>query len=481
MKKISYKILQPMLFFIFVFIFSLYVLKTKGVANLDFIWTFGFAHDIRNGYIPYTDFNMILFPLFGAIMAPFAANMTTYCIAGSAIFAGLSTIIFCYIKQLRWLLVILCAVKLLGIEFWEYNTLMIFFTIFSFITLKEYYKTGKSYLLFLTGLFLSLALLTKHNVPAIAIIWLTIFIAILSVFEKKYKDFALYALGGILPAIILLMVSLKYGFLNEMIDITVLGLGDFSTLRNTHFSVAAIHILVIFIEVAILFIQFKTSFKDAFYIFGYVNAGLQIIKMEDLFHVICGIMYFGLLFIIILQEVPFSPKKFLEDLKQKTISWNNIAYISFTYSLICAIMLVGTCSAMNYAYMVSDSNYTLSESNVYGDVKVNTFFNNVISATSEYINNHPNEKVVVISEFAKAISLYENTHWGVMDMNLLYNGGVSGPEKIINEMYKYDKLISLQTGSIASNDDLYKYMEEHFEVCDTITIEDKEYNVYKTK
>lgn len=480
MKKIE-KYCFPFLFFILLFVSNIFIIKSKGLSNLDFFWVYGDSYDIRAGLLPYINFNMIRFPLFSSFMALFAETTVTYYISGAIIYALLSTILFIYLKDLRWILFIMCIVKLLALEFWEYNTLMIFFLIFSFICLKEYYKKYKSQYLFFAGLLMCLGLLTKHDVPAIVIICSTIFIFIRCIKEKKMKDFLLYAIGGLLPAIILLGFAFKMGFIKEMIDMTILGVAGFKSIRDIHLSSYAIYGLIVFMVFAIGYYCFKKSFKDYFYVLGYIFAGMQIIKIGDLFHVVCGLLYFGSLFLILLGDSDFSIRAFITSIKNKKINISNILHIVFVLSLSCSILLVGICAGMNYTYMRDDSIYQVSDSRVYEDIKINTLFYNVLSSTIKYIDAHSDENICVLSELARIISLYYDTHWGALDLNLLYNGGTRGTENLIKHLKEYDKIIVLETDSIAVNKEVYKYVENNFDICDKIIINDKEYFVYSTK
>ena len=255
MKRIE-KYCLPFLFFITLFLLNIFIIKTKGLSNLDFFWVYGDSYDIRAGLLPYVDINMIRFPLFSSFMALFAETTVTYYISGAIIYALLSTILFMYLKKMRWILFVMCIVKLLALEFWEYNTLMVFLLVFSFICLKEYYKTYKPKYLFFTGVLLCLGLLTKHDVPAIAIICSTIFIFIRCVKEKKLKDFVLYAAGGVLPAIILLFFAFKIGFIDEMIDMTILGLTEFKSVKNVHMSSYVIYGLIVFMVFLVVYYCF---------------------------------------------------------------------------------------------------------------------------------------------------------------------------------------------------------------------------------
>ena len=52
---------------LFIIFFSFFLFFSTGDA--DVIWNYGFSHAIRIGEIPYKDFNMIITPLYPAIMS----------------------------------------------------------------------------------------------------------------------------------------------------------------------------------------------------------------------------------------------------------------------------------------------------------------------------------------------------------------------------------------------------------------------------
>ena len=64
-KKNILNISKYIILFIIFFIFFLFF----STGDADVIWNYGFSHAIRIGEIPYKDFNMIITPLYPAIMS----------------------------------------------------------------------------------------------------------------------------------------------------------------------------------------------------------------------------------------------------------------------------------------------------------------------------------------------------------------------------------------------------------------------------
>ena len=65
-KKYGLILVLVFMFFYFLF-FNLILMPTID----DEIWNYGFAYDISLGLIPYRDFNMVITPLYPALMALF--------------------------------------------------------------------------------------------------------------------------------------------------------------------------------------------------------------------------------------------------------------------------------------------------------------------------------------------------------------------------------------------------------------------------
>ena len=65
------KFVEKNLKYILIFIFFLIIYQFLGFANMygDPIANYGFSHAIRNGEIPYVDFNTISTPLYAFVMS----------------------------------------------------------------------------------------------------------------------------------------------------------------------------------------------------------------------------------------------------------------------------------------------------------------------------------------------------------------------------------------------------------------------------
>ena len=259
-----------------------------------------------------------------------------------------------------------------------------------------------------------------------------------------------------------------------MIDFTILGVLGFQKLRAWHFSATAIYSLIIAIVI------YAFVFRKQLYYLGYIIAGLMIISMNDLFHNTCGLMYYGIIFLVLLQNYEFSISGFVLDIKERTLQIKNILYILFIFCLIFISILFGICTVSNCINIINVSDYRFENSRIYGDIKVSDYFYNIVTDISEYIEAHPDDNICVVSEFARAVSLYKDVDWGVMNMTLIHNGGTKGTEKVIEKMYEFDRLIVLKTESVFADKSIYEYIESHFDVCDTIMINNKAYNVYIT-
>ena len=55
----------------YIFLFMIFILWILFILpmDLDGVWSYGFAHNIYNGLIPYKDFNMVITPLYPILMS----------------------------------------------------------------------------------------------------------------------------------------------------------------------------------------------------------------------------------------------------------------------------------------------------------------------------------------------------------------------------------------------------------------------------
>jgi len=78
--------------FVVYFLLGFVLFKHQGILNQDTLFNFGFSNQIYNGHTPYNDFNMVIFPLYPYLMAPFSKNLTIF-IFFSSLFQSLIFVI----------------------------------------------------------------------------------------------------------------------------------------------------------------------------------------------------------------------------------------------------------------------------------------------------------------------------------------------------------------------------------------------------
>ena len=66
MKKYKF-LIKYIVIFLIILVFNMIITPT----DLDEIWSYGFAISIRDGLIPYKDFNMVVTPLYPIIISLF--------------------------------------------------------------------------------------------------------------------------------------------------------------------------------------------------------------------------------------------------------------------------------------------------------------------------------------------------------------------------------------------------------------------------
>lgn len=473
--KSNYKIFIEHFFRFFLVIFL--ILNLKGLSCVDFFYTFGFANDIHNGLTPYVDFNMVISPLFAWIMAPFAGNTTIFNIFGSIFMASLFAFIMTHIEQHKVWVWFILVIKVFGLVFFEYNIAMISTLIISFIFLLEYLENHDQRNIFFTALLLSISLLMKHSVPAIVIILLTPIILVDCMKRKKYEDFGAYAVGGIIPVAIVCLIAIIGGFWYDMLDITLLGISDFVTFNNFHPTFALVAVLFAFALIVFVVNAIKTKSLKSIVTIVYLLGIPVMVIMQDLFHNIYGMLYILSIYAIAIRHsnwvyVPNEDWMFSKPNKNQIFYWASSIFIAF-----CTLTM-SIPYAQDFSNQMQEEKYELN-SNILRGNDYNQVIYELVTETDKYMKEHDSEKIVVVSEISKVISLYQNNHHGPLDLIVKGNGGPNETTRVIDALHKYDKVIVIPYNSFAVNEEIYEYIEENFEVCDTLTMFNTEYKVYE--
>ncbi len=210
-------IIKKIVPYVFLYCFILLCLILFGYNNTDNIWNFGMAFAIRNGEIPYVDFNIITTPLYAFCMSLFLLFKKSYFL----FLMGQSFLCVCFFsliyKMIGKKIVFLIPIIFLSscyMIFPNYNFLVTFF-----ILLLIYYdsKNGNDYWI---GFLLGLLFLTKHTIGFVFIVF-----SLISTFStsKSWKR----VLGCIVPLFFFFFYLVFTNSLSSFINLSIMGLFDF--------------------------------------------------------------------------------------------------------------------------------------------------------------------------------------------------------------------------------------------------------------
>ena len=158
------KFVEKNLKYILIFIFFLIIYQFLGFANMygDPIANYGFSHAIRNGEIPYVDFNTISTPLYAFVM-----SIGLYLVDNYLMFnieqAILCTVMFYFLYKLYKEKSYLILFVMTMFSFYAINPTYNFACLFLLILLlylEEFHK-DKDYLI---GMVIGLTILSKHTI-----------------------------------------------------------------------------------------------------------------------------------------------------------------------------------------------------------------------------------------------------------------------------------------------------------------------------
>ncbi|MBQ3021639.1 MAG: hypothetical protein IJD92_05410 [Bacilli bacterium] len=236
--------------FCLLFIFS-FVINYFSIANNDLIWNYGFCYNVANGLDMYSDFNMVITPLyptiFGLIMKLLGNNMLMFFLSN----AILPTLIF-FIIYKNYKKVFLEMILLLSfVSNPNYNLLCLFF-LFLLFYLEDKKKND-----YIIGIVLGLVFLTKSPMGLLSLASLY--------YIKDIRKVIKRAFGFLIPNLIFIVY---FYFNNNLIDYFNYAFGsllDFATknVRSTFgiviFIMSIIYLIYLFRkkkDIKILYILF---------------------------------------------------------------------------------------------------------------------------------------------------------------------------------------------------------------------------------
>lgn len=411
---------------LFIIFFSFFLFFSTGDA--DVIWNYGFSHAIRIGEIPYKDFNMIITPLYPAIMSIglFIKNSWFVFLIEQSIL--LLAFIFLLDKLLEKKIYFLLLIMLSSYMIYpSYNFLCLLFIVL-LIYLEKNNKSD-----YLIGFILSLLFLTKQSIG----VFLLIMVLISSFDFDKIKK---RIIGFIPMNIIFISYLLITNSFNSFIDLCFLGLFDFS--GNSSFNIIA-SLLVIPVFIYLIY-RIKNNYKDItnYYLIGSFSF---IIPICDLHHV-SYLLFIFILILLINHNITYN------------LLFKVIFYLVFIFSICFNIFVLHKERLRNYKfynynhfdhyyvdeyaneyitkvikdYEMRDNNYMFSCDSM--------FFNIITDKRIDYfsINNYGNYGYNGINKMKKKIDNMHDVYFYLNDCTNRQSATEINEYIIDNSQFKYE-------------------------------------------
>ena len=414
-------------FLVFLLVIAIYEFFGFGINYGDPLANYGFSYAIVKGEIPYLDFNIITTPLYAFYSAFFLLFWNNYLmfIIGQAF---LVTLTFFFLYKLYDKKSYLILAILIGLNFYgilaTYNFMC--FSMMIILIYLEKYHTDKNYLI---GIFIGLAILSKHTIGAF-FIFPTLFMYIKN---KNFKMIKQRFIGMMIPLIIFFLYLVINGALFSFIDLCVLGLFDFSA-KNSHPFNIIFYISIILLVIGIFFTYKKRDVCNYYLL----NSFFFLVPIFDYCHFV---LFFAAIVMIFL---PYIKDGF---------------YIK-VFSIVIIILSLVSSARSNFKYdLVFTSNYKHFEYNLH----VFREYDRKLKVM-EFLNSY--DDAIVLSYFTMQYDIINDNYLDYCDVLLYGNFGYDGINKMINRFSTMSNKYFIVSRSDYDND--YEYSQFAKEIVDYV-------------
>ena len=436
----SKAIVKYIIIFLIMFVSFSSISLVISAVNPDDYWNFHFIQKIYNGYIPYSDFNFIITPLFHYIGVLFMLIFGNHFYI-MPIYAGfISSILFILGSKLisihtktyksRFAALSLYIILLLAAASGaNYNAFMLIFPLATLILEDKISdKTEKKYRI-IQGALLGLMVLTKHTIGAVFSLAYFIYLFITKEKEKKYQT-VFYAL---LAEIAIGLIFVVYLVLNNnflsFFNLCIGGIFDFGS-KNAFASedILPLFFLVI-LELPLVFnYKNRGSKKDILY-FGFFFASLFILyPLANAAHIFTAAIPISIITIYSLHNF------FADIILTKPAEF----VINLAYAIIIVCFLITLyCYVYKFAFYKP---YKLAKE--YDVFDYCPFADDFFISDLRMIHMFMDEKeaqgyhVYILSSNASLYSISRNQNNGYFDLLLNGNLGYNGVNNIIEKISK---------------------------------------------
>lgn len=471
---------------------SAFMLIRKG-QDLDEFWNYNFAQNILNGLLPYKDFNMIVTPMYPAIVAIFlklfGAELLVGRLVAIVIFSAIMYISFLIMNKIienKWIPILLTVAILMIYRDeirGDYNLAVLLIT--TIVIFLEIIKNNKSKILdidrkydFFLGILVGISILTKQTTGIVLsftfIMYKWILIENKNDLKLLLKISLVRTIGVLVPVIIFIIYMMVTNSISEFIDYSIMGI---STFKNsfpykellTHpsmditFKILGVLFPIFIILNAVTLVKLRLSRLEKqnliiLFIFSLQNL-MVMYPLCDAVHTIVGILPLLLTttYSLYLLLRKFIIKKFVDN-SIKIITILSIIVCS-TYSIYNLIIYI------NNQY-VNPPVYNNKLNHFYGiPMKEGLYYYNL--TLDKYIReqNQQGKEVYIISIQAIMTLIHADKHYKNYEMLVKGNLGAKGEEGIIEDIRKKDNAIFLieptESNNRQSTELIRKYIQEN--------------------
>lgn len=423
------KILKRLIFiFIIIFLFNLF--SSSITIFSDGFWCYSFSYSIAKGFIPYTDFNMIVpifYPMLGAwFLKIFGTGYHIFILFHSLLMTFLFYILFKLYDKKAYFFLLVIFFSYFQLIWPTYNSCLLLF-FFLIIYLEKNKKND-----FLIGLIIGLAIITKLNIGLF--FFLPSFYYI-----KNPKKILKRFLGILLPCFIFLIYLIVKQNFTEFLDLCILGLFSFqkdNTINKTGNT---------FLLFVLVYFLIKKIIKDKKNIYNYyaLSSLTFAIPRIDTYH-----LYFCFFCSLIV---------FIENFKMQDI----YATLIIIFTIISSVYLY-------FFYYNIPETKRISENSDFKYLFIRKKEYSTIKEIMKYHDEYPNSIVLGENSIGTLIDLYYNKRIRYLDVFNKGNYGFNGIRTIKKKLKDFDqKYFFIKKNSKIIDSQFYfeasKYIKENSE------------------
>ena len=470
-KKRLVKVLLIVITLLIILFTFLNLVAINKINVTDSLAHYMFSHAIRIGELPYNDFNIITTPLYTFITSIGLFIYDDYIVFLIENIIMIIIIIILMYKLLKESIIyylpilLICSIILFSL-FPTYNLLCILLLLLLMILEKDN-KSDK-----LIGFIIGLIILTKHTIGLCILI-----VGLLLVIKNK-KRIINRLIGISIPLFIFLIYLLITKSLYNFINLTILGLFDFSNNNGNYLKPLSIIGYVLIIISILLIIKYKNKKYNKTSLYYSIASISFSIPIFDPYHLSLFLtVYF--IFIILF----FKDNKIIK-LNKDYLKIVNIIHYSFFLLLFVSLVISLNDYYKNY---YSKKIYKPRLNHLKTSIMVGKdYYDKFNNLNSKYVYYNKKSNAIMLGQFSNLVNIInekEITYFDVMLYgNLGYNSKMKTNE-LINELK--DTYIFIQRNHTKKSTDvysqyyypIYKYIKDNYKLVDYTD----EYDIYYKK